>query len=80
MMIGATSVELPKEVTRAMSFMEMKPILYENWGKKLVGILKGHESNPKNLGPRDLGEVVIVITTTTMWQILLSRKVSQKLA
>jgi hypothetical protein len=63
--------------------MEMRPILYEKWRKKLVGILKGYESNPKNLGPRDLGEVVIVITittTTTTWQLLLSRKVSQKLA
>jgi hypothetical protein len=43
----------------------MKLILYEKWGKKPVGKLKGHESNPKNLGSRDLGEVVIVITTTT---------------
>jgi hypothetical protein len=64
-----------------MSFMEMRRILYEKWRKKLVGILKRHESNPKNLGPRDLGEVVIVIAiTTTTWQLLLSRKVSQKLA
>jgi hypothetical protein len=61
-----------------MNFMEIRLILYEKWGKKLVGILKGHESNPKNLGPRNLGEVVIVTTTTT-WQLLLSRKVSQKL-
>ncbi len=57
----------------------MRPILYEKWGKKLVGILKGHESNPKNLGPKYLGEVVIVITTTITWQLLLSRKVSQNL-
>jgi hypothetical protein len=33
-----------------MNFMEMRLILYEKWGKKLISILKGHESNPKNLG------------------------------
>jgi hypothetical protein len=59
--------------------MEMKPTLYEKWGKKLIGILKGHESNANNLGPRYLAEVVVVIITTTL-QLLLSRKVSQNLA
>jgi hypothetical protein len=32
--------------------MEMRSILDERWGKKVIDALKGFISNPKNLGPK----------------------------